>query len=419
VRTCFRRLAIARRASSGDWQRRRVEAGGMDVGLLTGGGDRPYALGMVQALAGQGIGIDLIGSDELDCPDVRRTPGLTFLNLRGDRSDEAGLPTKIARTVAYYVRLVRYAATARPRLFHILWNNRLQLIDRTAVMLYYKALGKKVVLTAHNVNSGLRDGDDSALNRLSLRAQYRLSDHIFVHTEQMKTQLRDQFGVPGSTITVIPFGLNETVPNTPLSRDEARHRLGIDRGERVILFFGKIAPYKGLDCLLRAFQEIVRSGGRYRLVVAGKARGGQEAYLDGVQKLMDTEGVRERILRKLEFIPDEHTEIYFKAADVLVLPYRYIFQSGVLFLAYSFGLPVIATDVGALREDIVEGRTGFLCKPDDPGDLAATIEAYFESGLFKGLADARQEIREHASRMHSWDVVGERVADVYSGLLAR
>ena len=74
---------------------------------------------------------------------------------------------------------------------------------------------------------------------------------------------------------------------------------------------------------------------------------------------------------RAEYIPDDETELYFKAADVLVLPYRHIYQSGVLFLGYSFGLPVLAADVGALKEEIVEGKTGFVFKPEDSVDLAS------------------------------------------------
>ncbi len=69
----------------------------------------------------------------------------------------------------------------------------------------------------------------------------------------------------------------------------------------------------------------------------------------------------------------------------MVLPYKEIFQSGVLFLAYPFGLPVVATDVGSFREEIVEGSTGFLCKPGDPAELAKAVETYFASDLYKNL----------------------------------
>ncbi len=126
-----------------------------------------------------------------------------------------------------------------------------------------------------------------------------------------------------------------------------------------------------------------------------------------------------RILLRAEHIPDAETEIYFKAADVLVLPYRQIYQSGVLFLGYSFGLPILAADVGDLKEDIVEGKTGFVFKPEDPVDLARSIEKYFSSDLFLDLSNRRQEIRNYAKERHSWHGVGQITMSVYANLLRR
>src|SRR5207245_6751110 len=133
-----------------------------------------------------------------------------------------------------------------PKVFHILWNNKFELFDRTLLMLYYKLLGKKIALTAHNVNAGRRDSNDSALNRLTLRIQYRLADHIFVHTEAMKSELLGSFGVAERRVSVIAFGINNSVPDTDLTPESAKQRLGIGGGDRVILFFGNIGPYKGL-----------------------------------------------------------------------------------------------------------------------------------------------------------------------------
>jgi hypothetical protein len=107
-------------------------------------------------------------------------------------------------------------------------------------MLYYKFLGKKVALTAHSVNKGRRDGKDTRLNRLTLWIQYHLTDHVFVHTDKMKTELTDEFGVPESRVTVIPFGINNAIPQTKLSSTEARERLGVRGTEKTILFFGEI-----------------------------------------------------------------------------------------------------------------------------------------------------------------------------------
>ena len=121
---------------------------------------------------------------------------------------------------------------------------------------------------------------------------------------------------------------------------------------------------------------------------------------------------------KTEFIPDEDTELYFKAADVLVLPYRYIYQSGVLFLAHSFGLPVLATDVGPFRDEIIEGRTGFICKPEDSTDLASAIERYFASDLYRDLDLNRDAIRDYVEARHSWEVVAQMTIEVYARLLS-
>jgi len=150
------------------------------IALLTGGSDKPYALGLASALAAMGTTIDFVGSDELNCPEIRRLDGLRFLNLRGDQRDDAPVPKKAVRVLRYYARLVAYAAKARTPVLHILWNNRFDVFDQTVLMLYYRALGKRVVLTAHNVNIAKRDGRESRLARLALQTQYRLCHHVFV-----------------------------------------------------------------------------------------------------------------------------------------------------------------------------------------------------------------------------------------------
>jgi glycosyltransferase involved in cell wall biosynthesis len=102
---------------------------------------------------------------------------------------------------------------------------------------------------------------------------------------------------------------------------------------------------------------------------------------------------------------------------VLVLPYTHIFQSGVLFLGYSFGLPAIAADVGSLREEIVEGRTGLIFRARDSSALARAIEQYFSSDLFRQLESRRPEIKAYANERYSWSKVAAITAAVYVRLL--
>jgi len=313
---------------------------------------------------------------------------------------------------------MRYAATSKPRLFHVLWNNKFELFDRTLLILYYKILGKKVALTAHNVNLARRDSkEDTFLNRVTLGIQYRLADHTFVHTQDMQRELTEGFGVQKSKVSVIPFGINNQVPNTSLSPSEAKARLGIRAAEKTVLFFGKIRPYKGLEYLAHAFLQLAKTNEDYRMIVAGRPGRGCEGYWDAIQEQVHCYEQEGRVLIKADFIPDDEVEVYFKAADVLVLPYRNIYQSGVLFLGYSFGLPTLAANVGALQDDIVEGETGSVFKPEDPTALAEAIERYFASDLYKDLSRRREGIRSFATQRHSWDVVGQITTSVYASLL--
>ena len=401
-------------------QTRRVvatpEKSGLQVALFTGGGDRPYALGMAHALLDAGMSVEFIGSDELRSPELERREGLRFLNLRGCQNPSASPLKKIQRVLRYYARLLRYSFTAEPKIFHILWNNRLELIDRVVLMLYYKLLRRRVVLTAHNVNRHERDDEDHGVNRLSLKIQYRLSDHIFVHTEAMKRQLCREFAVAEAKVTVIPFGINATVPCTSLTSADARACLGIAPQEKVLLFFGNIAPYKGLEFLVRAFAQISGNSDEYRLLVAGRKKC-PEPYWNEVEPELLALG-RAAILR-IEYIPDEETEVYFKAADVLILPYTHIFQSGVLFLGYNFGLAAVAADVGSLKDEIVDGQTGFVFRPCDAEDLAARIRQYFDSEMYREGEVRRERIRDYAHERYSWSKVAAQTGEVYTSLLQR
>jgi len=386
------------------------------VALLTGGGDKPYALGLATALTLHDISLDFIGSDELSVQELLTNSRISFLNLRGDQRPEVNLLAKVLRILSYYVKLVLYSATAKPKLFHILWNNKFEFFDRTLLMVYYRLLGKKLVLTAHNVNAGKRDANDSWLNRLSLKIQYNLADHIFVHTNGMKNELVADFRIPSDKVSAIPFGINNTVPDTGLSSAEAKRQLGVSSSDKTMLFFGNIAPYKGLEYLIAAFAELLGTDRRYRLLIVGRPKGAM-AYWNEIRQTISRCSIGDRVIEKIEYVPDETTELYFKAADVLILPYAYVFQSGVLFLGYSFGLPAIAADVGPLKEEIIEGQTGFVFKPRDSLDLVRTIGKYFKSELFRNLEVRRAEIKAYANERYSWDKVAAITTAVYSRFL--
>jgi D-inositol-3-phosphate glycosyltransferase len=393
---------------------------GIKIGLLTGCQDRPYAFGLAMALVSEGVNVDVIGSDEIDSPELHTTPNLRFRNFRGSQRNHTNFAEKLAKLVVYYAKLIRYAARSNPKILHILWNNKFEFFDRTILMLYYKVMGKRIALTAHNVNQARRDAKDSWLNRATLRIQYQLCDHIFVHTRKMKVELCQDFGVAEKAVAVIRHPVNDAFPDTELTPAEAKRLLGLRDNEKAILFFGRIRPYKGIEYLLDAFRLLLADEkANYRLIVAGEPKKGSEEYLHEIQQSVKRDFSQGQVILKIQFIPDAEMEVYLKGGDVLVLPYKEIFQSGVLFLAYSFGLPVVATDVGSFREEIVEGSTGFLCQPGDPAELARALETYFASDLYRNLKTRRTELKDYANANHSWQAVAKLTWNAYAKMLGR
>ena len=130
------------------------------VTLLTGGMDRPYTYGLTMELIAKGATVEVIGSDSLDFPEFHTTARLKFRNLQGSQRADVSTLRKVSRLLGYYARLIRYSLTAKPRIFHILWNGKFELFDRTALTIFFRLVGKRVVLTAHNVNAGKRDSTD-------------------------------------------------------------------------------------------------------------------------------------------------------------------------------------------------------------------------------------------------------------------
>ena len=172
-----------------------------------------------------------------------------------------------------------------------------------------------------------------------------------------------------------------------------------------------------MEYIVEALTYLPRDGVRYRLLIAGGLKKGADEYWRKVQQSISQFGVGSIVTTRIEYIPDEETEIYFKAADALVLSYTHIFQSGVMFLAYNFGLPVLAADVGAFKESIVEGKTGFIFRPQDPTDLARAIQRFFESDLCRELPARRKQIRAFASENYSWSRAASDIVQVYCRLL--
>jgi glycosyltransferase involved in cell wall biosynthesis len=203
-----------------------------------------------------------------------------------------------------------------------------------------------------------------------------------------------------------------------VNRSEARRQLALSADERVLLFLGNIAPYKGVEDLLQAAANVIHEDRRLTVILAGRVKDRRcRAYWEGLERLIAELRLGGHVRKEIRYIPDEDVGLFFRACDVTVLPYRRVYQSGVLALSYAQGVPVIAADVGSLREDIIEGETGLVFKTGDVLDLARAIHTYFASELFTDLETRRGKIRDYGAERFSWTRNADLTCAVYERLL--
>lgn len=163
----------------------------------------------------------------------------------------------------------------------------------------------------------------------------------------------------------------------PVSKNEARKTLGLPTGEKIILFFGFIRKYKGLDILFDAMALLKQQTGTStpKLLVAGEFYEDEKNYQEQIKRL----GIEDSLILRTQFIPDSEVKYYLSAADVVIQPYRNATQSGVTPLAYYFEKPMIVTNVGSLPRFVPHEKVGLVCEPE-PASLATAITRYFELG---------------------------------------
>lgn len=361
-----------------------------------------YVLGFSNGLARRGTSVELVRHAKIDIAMLH--PSIRWKDLGCNTEGHIRLLTKVHRFVTYHFKLIRYVAARRSAVVHVIGLIRRPVaITGLTEGLLLRVLAGQYVLTVHDL---LPHDRHSAWNRWLFRMVYRIPNLLVVHTDRMKHDLMASFGVNAERIVVMQHGLNDIVPDRAGTRAECRARLGLSADACVFLFFGSIKPYKGVDTLLEAFENIDT---KTFLIIAGSPRS-SVSYARYIEGLVREHPYRERIRYNDRYIDNNEVALYFRAADALVMPYRHIDQSGVLFLALRFGLPVIAFDVGALRE-YVQNDTGVLIRGSTAQDLVYAIQRFqHEGGRY-----TPEQIYKCAQRFR-WEHVVEPLLSAYGDM---
>lgn len=312
------------------------------------------------------------------------------------------------------LQLALMTAGIAMRRFDVVHVHSIGLGSETRLVRLFRALGLPVVCTAHEALPHERPSDEDLRD---LGALYGSVTRLIVHAERTRDELVRLFAVEPRKIDVVPHGSYDFLfPAGRIPREAARARLGLPATRPIVLFFGLIRRYKGLEYLAEAFARIERELPDAMLAVVGDVfRGDAEGHAHYSRLLSDL-ARRPNVHRIAGYVSLESMSLHLSAADVVVLPYLQTSQSGVLLAAFAAGRPVVVTDTGGLSETVTDGSTGLVVPARDPEALAGAILRILESPE-TAEAMGRNSARE-ADTTYSWDRIAARTADLYASAIS-
>lgn len=244
----------------------------------------------------------------------------------------------------------------------------------------------RISFVCHNIIPHERRIGDIMLTKFA----FRHVDFFIVQSSVVERELLSLF--PEATYKLVPHPVYDIFGNV-MEKQTARNGLGL-REEKVILFFGYVRAYKGLDLLIDAMPRILARQ-KVKLIIVGEFYDDEKKYRNQVARLNLTEHVH----MVSEFVPNEKVSLYFSAADVVVLPYKSATQSGIVQLAYHLNKPCIVTDVGGLAEVVLHEKTGFVVPPDDPEAIAEAVLRFYS----ENREDEFSQNVEREKLKYSWE----------------
>jgi len=287
--------------------------------------------------------------------------------------------------------------------FHIFYTNILVLFN----LLFVKILFGKVVLTVHDVSSFSNSSNSSVIGKLV----YKLTDRIITHNEFSKSEIINVNANLSSCISIVPHGNFTPFINVQYDKEKSKEQLGIPNNRRILLFFGMIKKVKGLEVLLSALKGVIKQNPDVLLVIAGKP---WENDFSVYQKIIDENNLSEYILLHTKFIPQEDVEHYYCASDLVVLPYKKIYQSGVLMMTLSYERPALVSDLPPLKEIISNYENGFLFKTENVSDLTNKLNIILSNnGL---MEQVRTKGTELINTKYDWGEIGKQTKQVYKSV---
>lgn len=351
------------------------------------GGMDYYDYGLAAGLGNHGLKVHYYTCDRTD---VRSYPNVTtsklFKNVWGKN-----FLVKVSNYILGHIKAYQEVSKLGGNLVHLHFFS-FRAIDLLVLYLakFYKM---KTIVTVHDVSS-FHGKSSSTIEKKC----YNLIDGVIVHNQYSFRTLESK-QVVSCPIAIIPHG--NYLPFIEKIADEKNDSF-------TLLFFGQIKQVKGLDILLKATSILKKKGVKLNLLIAGKAwKSDLDEYINMINELEISDITK----TDFRYVPDNEVTSFYAKADLLVLPYREIYQSGVLLLSMSYGKPILSSNLPAFADVIKDGVNGFLFEQGSAEDLAAKVEQIVNAP--EQLKAVVIESDKMIKNDYDWNKIGISTADFY------
>lgn len=335
---------------------------------------------------------------------IRNDPGL--LDVVG-KLKLARLPRRIFKLLESLLNLsalgLRFLA-APPDLVHVQYLPMLtwRLPLDFWFLKYCRWRGSKIVLTVHD----LLPHDTSDIHQHTFQHLYDFVDGIICHSDHIEARLASEFSVPTNKISVIPHGpFFYDLPD--VGSESTLRSFGIDQGKVMVLWQGIIFPYKGIDLLLDAWQKVEAQSDHVELVIAGT---GASELLNQIRDQVERLGLR-RVHLHFRFITTEELVALYRAAAIVVYPYRAITTSGALATGLALGKAIVASDLPVFRELLTNRQNALLVDSHLPAELSAALTELIQDPTLR--EELSKKVQEMNFGDRSWMAIAEKTTLTY------
>jgi len=272
------------------------------------------------------------------------------------------------------------------------------------IIILSKLRGKKIICTAHNVLSH----ETSKIDEILTNLMFKLSHRIIVHSKTNKNQLKEVFKIKDEKISVIPYGVLNFYKKEEITKEQACEKLGLENQDKIILYFGNIRKYKGVDVLIKSFAKTKKEVSNAKLIIAGKNWIDWQPF----QRLINGHNLNKDIILHLDYISALEIPYYFSACDLVVLPYLFFeSQSGPGNIALAFRKAMVVSNVGGLP-DLVKDKN-VIVQSNNEDELAQAIIKILKDENFRTRLE--NDSKELAQK-YSWDKIAEKTIELYKSL---